>query len=84
MQKQNFVSNQRDAVEMFKEAMDTLDALREQWDALSYATEITQDDLQGENADLTPVMLADALSSHAAIVTLLNQGHRTNLYRLLR
>lgn len=80
----NFVDDYRSAVEQLAAAVEALDGLRLEWDALSYATVIEQEHLTGLNEDITPAQLADGFSSHAAINTLLNTGHRTNLYRLLR
>lgn len=79
----NFVSKMVGQVAEFLEDYQELLQLRAEWDALGYSSAITQDDLLGSNEHLTPQMLADAFSSLAAIKAVMDQGHATNLYRLL-
>lgn len=82
MQPQNFVTEQRAAVNALVAAIKNLDLLRDQWDKLDLLNTITQDDLQGDNADLTPAMLADVWTTHTTLNAALSAGDWTNLYRL--
>lgn len=84
MQPQNFVTEQRNAVEALVQALDSLEALHNQWDKQGLAAVITQDDLTGDNADITPQMLADGWNAHNAIKTALDAGYWVYLYNLLR
>lgn len=52
-----------------------LDALRRDWDAMAISGHLTADNCQG----FTPAEIAAVYTSHAAINTLLAQGHATNL-----
>lgn len=79
----NFVSRMVAEVGQFLETYQELQQLRAEWDALGYSSAITQTDLDGLNSHLTPQMLADAFSSLAAIKAVMDQGHATNLYKIV-
>ena len=88
--KSNYVSGVVTGVSALLDATDDIIASRTEWDALGMAPgsgtpyEITQDDLTGANAHLTPQELADAFASLDALKALLVQGHLTNLNKLRR
>jgi hypothetical protein len=80
--KSDFISEFRGGVDRFLKAMDELRALRHEYDALDYGNSITDPDFAGSNEGVTRQGLLDAVSSVAAVDTLLGQGHATNLYRV--
>lgn len=88
--KSNFVSRVVDGVSALLDATDDIIAERTQWDSLGMAPgsgtpyEVTQGDLVGNNAHLTPQEIADAFASLDALKALLLQGHLTNLNKLRR
>ena len=81
--KLNFVSRQVEQTAKLLDAFNELLELRSEWDALGYGSSITQNDLIGTLAYLTPAMLADAFSSIDALKAVMDAGHKTNLYRLI-
>jgi len=88
--KSNYVSGLVGHVSSLLDAIDDLISDRTAYDALGMAPgsgsayEISQDDLAGSNAHLTPQEIADAHSSLTTLKALLVQGHLTNLNKLRR
>jgi len=81
--KNNFITRQVQQTSAFLTAYQELLELRDEWDALGYNTEISDDDIAGDNSHVTAAMLADAFTSLAAIKSLMDTGHKTNLFRLV-
>lgn len=79
----NFASRLVVQVSAFLEQYQELQQMRAEYDALGYITALTQEDLAGENAHLTPQIIADAFSSLAALKAVMDAGHATNLYRIM-
>jgi len=81
--KNNFVSRLVSQVDEFLDAYGELLELRDEWDALDYGNQISAEDLQGTNANLTPAQLAAVFTSVAAVKAVMDAGHKTNLYRVV-
>lgn len=80
----DWVNRTRVAVTDLVNAIDRLKALRTQWDYLGLNGKATAASVAGTNHEgITEANFGDALNSVAAIVSLLDSGHGTNLYRLL-
>lgn len=82
--KSDFISLYRMNVSKFLDAWAELETLKKEYDALDYGTALDQeDDFVGENAAITKVDLANAVSSIATIGTAITDGfHHTNLYKV--
>lgn len=79
---QAYISNVRQNVRQLWEALNNLKAAQREWNALDYGT--TLEDGIGGNVGLTKTeVVAAVFATPDAIVVLLNQGHGTNLAKLL-
>jgi hypothetical protein len=76
----DFINRYRQAITNGIQALDTLDALRREYAALSLDTRLTDADFEGNNAGITAEQLQKAVASIDAIAELMGQGHATNLY----
>lgn len=80
----NFSNRQIIAVANLLEALKELRALKAEWDALSYATEISDTDLAETLGHVEAKDLAAVFVTLAALEALLAAGHATNLHRVTR
>lgn len=81
--KNNFVSRLVAQVDAFLDDYGELLQLRDEYDALDYGNQISQDDLQGTNADISPAEITAVFTSVAAVKAVMDAGHKTNLYRIV-
>jgi len=87
----NHITRVRQATTQLIDAINQLRALKAEWDALDLGNKIDDGkrddstpsfgDFEGQT-HLTKADIAAAFNTLAAIETLLNQGHATNLYRI--
>lgn len=88
--KSNWITGMTEDVTSLLDVIGRITARRAEYDALGMSPgsgspyELTQDDFAGNNAHLTPEILADALSSLDVLKAPLSQGHMTNLSKLRR
>jgi hypothetical protein len=61
-------------------ALDGLNALRREWDALGFSSGITSADMTGANEGITPAQVASVYTTLDAFNSLMAAGHATNLY----
>lgn len=79
---QAFISEVRARARAHWESHQALKALQAEWNALDYATNL--DDGEGENAGITKAQIGSVLfDTTNAIADLLDDGHATNLAKLL-
>lgn len=82
--KSNFVSREVQAAQDFISALNRWRALEREWVNQDYTNSITQEDLIGDNAHLTPEILEAAFTTMNDIATRLDQNNRiAPLYRLI-
>lgn len=82
--KSNFVSREVAAAQDFIDALNKWRTLQREWTEQDYTTTITQDDLLGENAHITPGDLEAAFTTMTDILARLDQNQRiAPLYRLI-
>lgn len=90
--KARFITEARQAAMKVWEGIQELKALQPEWNALDYGGTHLEDsdvvpnlpDGEGDAAGITPAHIASAIFDTAdALEGLLNQGHATNLARLL-
>lgn len=79
----DFISEYRQLVTQWLDVQAQLEEKRVRWDSLNYAEDLLQEHFVGENAEITKGELSDAVSTMGSVTTLLSQGHRTNLYRVI-
>lgn len=84
MQKSDHITRVRSAVDTWLSAQAALNELRREWDALGLASDLVEADFVGENAGLLPTDIADVYTTLAAELTLMSQGHATNLFKVSR
>lgn len=75
------ITRSRIAAKAVLDALKTLDGLRLEWDSL-YNSTVTADDFDGTNAVITLTDLTAEFTTQAAIDTLMDSGHRTNLLKV--
>lgn len=78
-----WITRYREMVTSYLNALNMLNSLREQYDALAYGTTLTEEDFAGPNADIDLAKLTAAVASVEAIDGFMAQGHSTNLYHLI-
>lgn len=78
----DFVTRYRQVTTNWLTALEDLNALREQYDALDYGNTLPPEAFEGANADLTKEQLVAAVGSVEAINAVFETGHNSNLYRL--
>jgi hypothetical protein len=61
----------------------SLQALREQYDALAYGSTLTEEDFVPPHDDITLEDLTSAVASMEAIDGFMATGHATNLYKMV-
>lgn len=81
--KSDFISEYRQLTAQLLEVQGELEQRRLEWDSLDYGNTMTQDDFIGDNASILKADLVASVSSVGAVTTLLSQGHRTNLYKII-
>jgi hypothetical protein len=77
----DWISRYRSADTAFLTALEDLQALRQQYDALDLGSTLTDDDFTG-HPDITKADVTAAVASVEAIGGFIDQGHDSNLYRL--
>ena len=80
----DFITRSRQAAAKVLEALALLDGIRLEWDTLYNAT-ITAEDFgaeAGTNGEITLTDLTAEMTSQAAIDSLMDSGHRTNLLKV--
>lgn len=79
---QDFITLARQHNKAVWDGINALKAMQAEWNALDYGT--TLDDGAGENAGLTKTEIGAVVFDTAnAMLTLLGQGHATNMAKLL-
>lgn len=64
------------------DAVEELDNLRSEWDALDLGNVLTDEHFIGENEGLTTAQIASVYTTHGAFKSLFAHGHATNLYKV--
>jgi hypothetical protein len=82
--KNQWASEFRREATQFSETLSRLNELVEEFNARGWSGDVDQADLTGENADITPQQISDAVGTVAAVDALWEQGHKTNFYHLYR
>lgn len=82
MQKSDHITQIRQAVDSWLSAQDKLTALRREYDALDLGNQFTDTDFIGDNAGLTGSDISAVYTTLAAELSLMAQGHATNLYKV--
>jgi len=77
----DFITRSRQAAAEVLQALSKLDGIRLEWDTLYNAT-ITAEDFDGTNSEITLTDLTAEMTSQAAIDSLMDAGHRTNLLKV--
>lgn len=84
MRQSDYVTEVRRAAKQLWDALNELEALQPEWQALDYLNTMTDAAFQGENAGLDAAAIAAIVFTTAdALRALLNTGHGTNLARAL-
>lgn len=84
MRQSDYVTEVRQAARQLWDALNELEALQPEWQALDYLNTMTEAAFQGENAGLDVAAIAAIVFTTAdALRALLNTGHGTNLARAL-
>jgi hypothetical protein len=78
----DWISRYRAATTAWLTALEDLNALREQYDALDYGSTLPPEAFEGANSDITPADLVAAVGSVESLNTTFESGHNTNLYKL--
>lgn len=78
-----YVTQYRQTVTNFLQVLNTLDALRRQWDSLDYSNSLTPEDFAPPNDDIDLAALTAAVASVEAISGFVQSGHGTNLYTIV-
>lgn len=79
---QDFISEARQHARLLWEAINALEGLQKEWNALDYSNTLT--DGEGENDKLTRLHIGSVVFDTAnAVRTVLDTGHATNIARLL-
>ena len=79
----NFVTTYRQATIRWLEALEDLQALRQEYDALGYSTVMPPEAFEGANADIVQADLVAAVGSIQAIAGFTAAGfHYTTLYTM--
>lgn len=77
----DFITRYRQASTSWLSALNSLLALKDQYDSLDYGNTLQDSDFAG-NSDITKADLVAAVGSVDALNALFGQGHDTNLYKL--
>jgi hypothetical protein len=78
----DFVSRYRAATTAWLTALEDLNALRQQYDALDYGNTLPPEAFEGSNSDITKEQLVAGVGSIEAITGFVDTGHDSNLYAL--
>ena len=77
----DFITRSRQAASQVLSALAVLDGIRLEWDSL-YNSVVTADDFIGTNAEINLTILTAEMTSQAALDSLMDSGHRTNLLKV--
>lgn len=75
----NYVTRVVQAVDNFMSAHEEMMLLLEEYDALDYGNQLLPAAFDGNNAHLGMADIVAVMVTHAAIETVMDAGHRTNL-----
>ena len=78
----DFISQYRQQVSSWLDALENLLALKGQYVALDLGNTLTEEDFSGSNSDIDLPALVAAVGSIDAINATFLQGHNSNLYKL--
>lgn len=76
----DFITRTRNAASDVLESLSKLDGLRLEWDSL-YNSIITEEDFDGTNSEVDLTVITAVMTTQAAIDSLMDSGHRTNLLK---
>jgi hypothetical protein len=79
----DWITRWRQATTAWLQALNTLQALGEQYQALDYGNALSEEDFVGANADIVQADLVAAVGSVQTLTTTFEQGHNTNLYKMI-
>ena len=77
----DFITRARQAATGVLAALEKLDGIRLEWDSL-YNSIITAEDFDGTNSEIDLTILTAEMTTQAAIDSLMDSGHRTNLLKV--
>ena len=77
-----FVTRYRQVTTNWLTALEDLNAMREQYDALDYGNTLPPEAFEGANADITKEQLVAAVGSVEALNSTFESGHNSNMYLL--
>jgi len=78
----NYVTRLRDQAAGLLNDYNDLVAAADEWTKLGYSAQIIQGELDGLNLDVTGTEIAAVITSIANLVTYMNAGNGTNLYKV--
>lgn len=84
MNKELYISELRQAVAEFNQAMMKLREAKRKWGSQDLGNVLVQNDLQGDNVNLLVDDLVNVITTVAAVESLLTAGHATNMDRVAR
>lgn len=78
------VTAMREQATALWDAQNAAEVLVEEFNAKGLSGAITNEDINGENYDVTAQNVSDFIGSVAAITTLFGEGHATNLSKMIK
>lgn len=78
------VTAMREQATALWDAQNAAETLVEEFNAKGLSGQITDEDINGDNYDLTAQNVSDFIGSVAAITTLFGQGHATNISKMIK
>jgi hypothetical protein len=82
--KSAYITETRELARNLWQAINGLEALQKEWNALDYTNTLTADDFEGANSDLQTLEVSSVVFDTVnALRGVLDQGHATNLAKLL-
>jgi hypothetical protein len=82
--KSAYITETRELARNLWQAINGLEALQKEWNALDYTNTLTADDFEGANSDLQTLEVSSVVfDTTNALRSVLDQGHATNLAQLL-
>jgi lauroyl/myristoyl acyltransferase len=78
------VTAMREQATALWDAQNAAEVLVEEFNAKGLSGAITNEDINGENYDVTAQNVSDFIGSVAAITTLFGAGHATNLSKMIK
>jgi len=78
----DFIRNTRTQTNALIDAIEELDALKAEWDAVDMGNQLDAEHFISNDTGLAPADITAVFTTLAAIKALLAEGHATNLYKV--